>query len=77
MLPMMVTVNLAKGALTMAGKKVIVKRLPAIQSQLVLLGYIAFTRSSIRCPCGGARSALWRSASTGCSAGRRSAVPGT
>jgi Mg2+-importing ATPase len=32
MLPMMVTVNLAKGALTMAGKKVIVKRLPAIQN---------------------------------------------
>ena len=32
MLPMIVTVNLAKGALTMAGKKVIVKRLPAIQN---------------------------------------------
>jgi Mg2+-importing ATPase len=32
MLPMIVTVNLAKGALTMAAKKVIVKRLPAIQN---------------------------------------------
>ncbi len=32
MLPMIVTVNLAKGALTMAKKKVIVKRLPAIQN---------------------------------------------
>ena len=32
MLPMIVTVNLAKGALTMAGRKVIVKRLPAIQN---------------------------------------------
>lgn len=32
MLPMIVTVNLAKGALTMAGKKVIVKRLPSIQN---------------------------------------------
>jgi len=32
MLPMIVTVNLAKGALTMARKKVIVKRLPAIQN---------------------------------------------
>jgi len=32
MLPMIVTVNLAKGALTMAQKKVIVKRLPAIQN---------------------------------------------
>jgi Mg2+-importing ATPase len=29
--PMIVTVNLAKDALTMAAKKVIVKRLPAIQ----------------------------------------------
>ena len=29
---MIVTVNLAKGALTMAGKKVIVKRLPSIQN---------------------------------------------
>lgn len=32
MLPMIVTVNLAKGALNMARKKVIVKRLPAIQN---------------------------------------------
>ncbi|AEJ20292.1 magnesium-translocating P-type ATPase [Gracilinema caldarium] len=32
MLPMMVTVNLAKGALAMAKKKVIVKKLPAIQN---------------------------------------------
>jgi len=32
MLPMIVTVNLAKGALSMARKKVIVKRLPAIQN---------------------------------------------
>lgn len=32
MLPMIVTVNLAKGALTMAGKKVIVKHLPSIQN---------------------------------------------
>lgn len=32
MLPMIITVNLAKGALTMANKKVIVKRLPAIQN---------------------------------------------
>ncbi len=32
MLPMIVAVNLAKGALTMAKKKVIVKRLPAIQN---------------------------------------------
>jgi Mg2+-importing ATPase len=32
MLPMIVTVNLAKGALTMAAKKVIVKRLPSIQN---------------------------------------------
>ncbi len=32
MLPMIVTVNLAKGALTMAEKKVIVKRLPSIQN---------------------------------------------
>jgi P-type Mg2+ transporter len=32
MLPMIVTVNLAKGALSMAGKKVIVKRLPSIQN---------------------------------------------
>lgn len=32
MLPMMLTVNLAKGALSMAKKKVIVKRLPAIQN---------------------------------------------
>ncbi|MCE5255976.1 MAG: magnesium-translocating P-type ATPase [Spirochaetaceae bacterium] len=32
MLPMIVTTNLAKGALTMAKKKVIVKRLPAIQN---------------------------------------------
>ncbi len=32
MLPMIVTVNLAKGALTMAGKKVIVKYLPSIQN---------------------------------------------
>lgn len=32
MLPMIVTVNLAKGALTMASKKVIVKRLPSIQN---------------------------------------------
>lgn len=32
MLPMIVTVNLAKGALAMAAKKVIVKRLPAIQN---------------------------------------------
>jgi len=32
MLPMIVTVNLAKGALTMARKKVIVKRLPSIQN---------------------------------------------
>ncbi|MFA7691718.1 MAG: magnesium-translocating P-type ATPase [Candidatus Hydrogenedentales bacterium] len=32
MLPMIVTVNLAKGALTMAGRKVIVKRLPSIQN---------------------------------------------
>lgn len=32
MLPMMITVNLAKGALTMAKKKVIVKRLPSIQN---------------------------------------------
>ncbi|MCL1833476.1 MAG: magnesium-translocating P-type ATPase [Leptospirales bacterium] len=32
MLPMIVTVNLAKGALNMAGKKVIVKKLPAIQN---------------------------------------------
>jgi P-type Mg2+ transporter len=32
MLPMIVTVNLAKGALAMAKKKVIVKRLPAIQN---------------------------------------------
>jgi Mg2+-importing ATPase len=32
MLPMIVTVNLAKGALTMAQKKVIVKRLPSIQN---------------------------------------------
>jgi Mg2+-importing ATPase len=32
MLPMIVTVNLAKGALTMAGKKVIVKRLQSIQN---------------------------------------------
>ncbi len=31
MLPMIVTVNLAKGALTMARRKVIVKRLPSIQ----------------------------------------------
>ncbi len=31
MLPMIVTVNLAKGALTMAKRKVIVKRLPSIQ----------------------------------------------
>ena len=32
MLPMIVTVNLAKGGLTMARKKVIVKRLPSIQN---------------------------------------------
>jgi len=32
MLPMIITVNLAKGALSMARKKVIVKRLPAIQN---------------------------------------------
>lgn len=32
MLPMIVTVNLAKGALSMAGKKVIVKKLPSIQN---------------------------------------------
>ncbi|HUW70403.1 MAG TPA: magnesium-translocating P-type ATPase [bacterium] len=32
MLPMIVTVNLAKGALAMAGKKVIVKKLPSIQN---------------------------------------------
>lgn len=32
MLPMIVTVNLAKGALSMAGKKVIVKRLSSIQN---------------------------------------------
>jgi Mg2+-importing ATPase len=32
MLPMIVTVNLAKGALTMAKRKVIIKRLPAIQN---------------------------------------------
>ncbi len=32
MLPMIVTVNLAKGALTMARKKVVVKRLPSIQN---------------------------------------------
>jgi P-type Mg2+ transporter len=32
MLPMIVTVNLSKGALTMSGKKVIVKRLNAIQN---------------------------------------------
>jgi Mg2+-importing ATPase len=32
MLPMIVTVNLAKGALTMARRKVIIKRLPAIQN---------------------------------------------
>ncbi len=32
MLPMILTVNLAKGALTMAKKKVIVKRLPSIQN---------------------------------------------
>jgi len=32
MLPMIVTVNLAKGALTMAKKKVVVKRLPSIQN---------------------------------------------
>jgi len=32
MLPMIVTVNLAKGALTMAKRKVIVKRLPSIQN---------------------------------------------
>jgi P-type Mg2+ transporter len=32
MLPMIVTVNLAKGALTMAKKRVIVKRLPSIQN---------------------------------------------
>lgn len=32
MLPMIITVNLAKGALTMAGKKVIVKHLPSIQN---------------------------------------------
>ena len=32
MLPMIVTVNLAKGALTMGKKKVIVKRLPSIQN---------------------------------------------
>ena len=32
MLPMIVTVNLAKGALTMSRKKVIVKRLPSIQN---------------------------------------------
>ena len=32
MLPMIVTVNLAKGALAMAKKKVIVKRLPSIQN---------------------------------------------
>ncbi len=32
MLPMIVTVNLAKGALNMAKKKVIVKRLPSIQN---------------------------------------------
>jgi len=32
MLPMIITVNLAKGALTMAKKKVIVKRLPSIQN---------------------------------------------
>lgn len=32
MLPMIVTVNLAKGALTMASKKVIIKRLPSIQN---------------------------------------------
>lgn len=32
MLPMIVTVNLAKGALSMAKKKVIVKRLPSIQN---------------------------------------------
>ena len=32
MLPMIVTVNLAKGALAMAAKKVIIKRLPSIQN---------------------------------------------
>lgn len=32
MLPMIVTVNLAKGALTMASRKVIVKRLPSMQN---------------------------------------------
>ncbi|RMH26628.1 MAG: magnesium-translocating P-type ATPase [Candidatus Hydrogenedentota bacterium] len=32
MLPMIITVNLAKGALTMAKKKVIIKRLPSIQN---------------------------------------------
>lgn len=32
MLPMIITVNLAKGALSMAKKKVVVKRLPAIQN---------------------------------------------
>jgi Mg2+-importing ATPase len=32
MLPMIVTVNLAKGALTMAKRKVIIKRLPSIQN---------------------------------------------
>ena len=32
MLPMIITVNLAKGALTMAAKKVIIKRLPSIQN---------------------------------------------
>ncbi len=32
MLPMIVTVNLSKGAMAMAGKKVIVKRLNAIQN---------------------------------------------
>jgi P-type Mg2+ transporter len=32
MLPMIITVNLAKGALTMAKRKVIVKRLPSIQN---------------------------------------------
>lgn len=32
MLPMIITVNLARGALTMAKKKVIIKRLPAIQN---------------------------------------------
>ena len=32
MLPMIVTVNLAKGALTMSRKKVIVKKLPSIQN---------------------------------------------